>query len=94
MPSVTECESIGVAVNIHETSGDVRVLIALHETEGNEEATAWALIPPEAAVNIAMALIARAGEAANLRTEIAGTEGQQKAAKIRSIFRRLHSPLN
>lgn len=96
----TECGHIGMAVKISEDTGEVRVLLALHEgaipeDDNNElEPAAWVLLPPELALQIAQGVGTRAVEALTLQNEIQSTPPDDRQAKVQDIYTRLHSPFN
>ena len=89
------CTGVGTGLTIHPETGEIGVILSLHEVDGlNEEPSAMINLPPERALEIANSLIARAHEGTMLTFEIANTPLDDRDATIAKVVDRLYRPLN
>ena len=90
----TEGNSLSMSIRLQEESGEVRVIVAIHEDDDENEILAWVALPPEVAAEVVTGLMARCLEARQLEWEIESLSPGQRSAGLRAIYDRLHSPLN
>ena len=90
------CRGVGVGLTLDPDSGEVGVILSLHDEEdGNDDPTGgFIVLPPERAVEIGMGLLARASESQALIDEISATPLDDRSATVAKIVGRLHGGLN
>jgi hypothetical protein len=88
------CIGVGTGLTINPETGEVGVIISLHEGGVDEEPSAMINLPPERAFEIAASLLARAQEGATLIHEITNTPLDDRQKTIDKVVERLYRPLN
>lgn len=88
------CRGVGVGITLNPEDGAAGVMLSLHDEEGDDDAESFILLTPERAVEISMALMARASEVHKLLEEIQGTPMDDRPAAIARVVDRLHGPTN
>jgi hypothetical protein len=88
------CKGVGIGTTLNPESGEVGVMLSLHDEDGDDHARGWIVLEPQRAVEISMALMARASEAHRMLEEIMNTPMDDRPAKVAQIVARLHGPIN
>ena len=88
------CKGVGVGITLNPESGDVGVMLSLHDEEADDDARGFIILTPERAVEIGLGMLSRAADVHKMVEEIMSTPMDDRPAKIASIVERMHGPAN
>ena len=88
----TECSNVGVAINFNPEREMIRVVLTMHDGEG--ETVGWVMLPSNKAAEIGAALMNRSMEVGAMEYELAATPMDDRPAKLTNLIERMQSPLN
>lgn len=88
------CKGVGIGTTLNPENGDVGVMLSLHDEDGDDHARGFIVLEPQRAVEIAIALMARAAEAQKMLEEIMSTPMDDRPAKVAQVVARMHGPTN